>query len=40
MKESNTELKKEKEVDKINKETNENKVYNIISDLSKKIKTE
>ena len=40
MKESNTELKKEKEVDKINKETNENTVYNIISDLSKKIKTE
>ena len=40
MKESNTELKKEKEVDKINKETNENKVFNIISDLSKKIKTE
>ena len=40
MKESNTELKEEKEVDKINKETNENKVYNIISDLSKKIKIE
>ena len=40
MKDSNTELKKEKEIDKISKEANENKVYNIISDLSKKIKME
>ena len=40
MKESKTELKQEKESEKINKEVKENKVYNIISDLSKKIKTE
>ena len=40
MKDSNAELKKEKEAEKKDKDVKRNKVYNILSDLSKKIKTE
>jgi len=40
MKDSNVELKKEKEAEKKDKDVKRNKVYNILSDLSKKIKTE